>query len=285
MDKTHKHDDETHFGFQTVRTTDKQHLVRNVFDTVAEKYDLMNDVMSGGLHRLWKKELIRKLRPQPGMTLLDVAGGTGDIAFRFLDAARKAPAQPHQESIDSNIPPTHTPAPTTTEPHAKVIVCDINSNMLTVGRDRAIDRAFNVSGDQIELEWVCGNAESLPLPDKSVDAYSIAFGIRNVTHIDRALSEAYRVLKPGGQFTCLEFSAVDLPGLDRLYDFYSFKVIPELGHLVAKDRESYQYLVESIRNFPAQEEFKTMIEAAGFRQARYRNLSGGIVALHSGWRI
>lgn len=250
----------THFGFQTVERESKQGLVRNVFDNVARKYDLMNDVMSAGLHRLWKDEMIRALRPAPGMKLLDVAGGTGDIAFRFLEAARKVEGG------------RETPA--------EVTVCDINDNMLSVGRDRAIDR-----GILNHIDWVCGNAEALPLPDRSVDAYTIAFGIRNVTNIDKALSEACRVLKPGGRFLCLEFSKVDLPLLEKIYDVYSFEMIPRMGQWITGDHDSYQYLVESIRKFPDQETFKKMIGEAGFRQVTYRNMSGGVVALHSGWRI
>ena len=250
----------THFGFQTVERESKQGLVRNVFDNVARKYDLMNDVMSAGMHRLWKDELIRVLRPQPGMKLIDVAGGTGDIAFRFLEAARKIPGNE--------------------ENPADVTVCDINNSMLSVGRDRAIDR-----GILDHIDWVCGNAEALPLPDQCMDAYTIAFGIRNVTNIDKALREAHRVLKPGGHFLCLEFSQVDLPVLEKLYDVYSFELIPRFGQWITGDKDSYQYLVESIRRFPSQEKFKSMIGDAGFRQASYRNMTGGVVALHSGWRI
>ena len=250
----------THFGFKTVDRQAKQGLVRNVFDSVAQKYDVMNDVMSGGLHRLWKDDMIRVMRPQPGMQLLDVAGGTGDIAFRFLDAA---------ESKGKG-----TPSP------AMVTVCDINANMLEVGRDRAIDR-----GILANIDWVCGNAEALAFPDDHFDFYTIAFGIRNVTNIDKALAEAHRVLKPGGRFMCLEFSTVDLPILDKLYDTYSFHLLPHIGQMITGDRESYQYLVESIRQFPPQDDFKHMIEEAGFKRVTYRNMTGGIVALHSGWKI
>ncbi len=250
----------THFGFRTVDKDSKQGLVRDVFDSVAGKYDIMNDVMSGGLHRLWKDDMIRALRPEAGMTLLDVAGGTGDIAFRFLEAARKR----------GN--PSSGPA--------KVTVCDINAQMLEVGQDRAIDR-----GILKNIDWVCGNAEDLSFPDSSFDAYTIAFGIRNVTHIDKALTEAHRVLKPGGRFLCLEFSRVDMPLLDKIYDAYSFHLLPRLGGMITGDRQSYQYLVESIRQFPPQEKFKTMIEKAGFRRVTYRNMTGGVVALHSGWKI
>lgn len=251
--------DTTHFGFSTVRKEEKQSLVRGVFDSVSDKYDIMNDVMSGGLHRLWKNDFIRELHPNGGMHLLDVAGGTGDIAFRFLKEAKK-------RSKDGN--------------PAKVTICDINTNMLKAGRNRALDQ-----GNFDPIDWVTGNAEMLPLPDCSVDAYTIAFGIRNVTHIDKALKEAYRVLRPGGRFLCLEFSKVDLPLLKQIYDVYSFNVIPHFGSMVAGDKESYQYLVESIRKFPSQEKFEKMIKEAGFKKTSFRNLSGGIVAIHSGWRI
>lgn len=250
----------THFGFKTVDKDSKQGLVRNVFDSVAQKYDIMNDVMSGGLHRLWKNDMIRVLRPTAGMKLLDVAGGTGDIAFRFLEAANR-------RQKDAGTP-------------AEVTVCDINASMLEVGRDRAIDR-----GILHHIEWVCGNAESLSFPDNSFDAYSIAFGIRNVTNIDKALAEAYRVLKPGGRFLCLEFSKLDMPLLSDLYDSYSFHILPRFGQMITGDRESYQYLVESIRQFPPQEAFKKLIEDAGFQRVTYRNMTGGVVALHSGWKI
>jgi demethylmenaquinone methyltransferase / 2-methoxy-6-polyprenyl-1,4-benzoquinol methylase len=258
-ENTEKHST-THFGFQDVEEAEKQSLVRGVFDSVAEKYDIMNDVMSGGLHRLWKNDFISDLRPTPNMHLLDVAGGTGDIAFRFLKAAGG-------RTSDGDSP-------------AKVTICDINHNMLKAGRNRALDQ-----GIFDPIDWVTGNAEMLPMPDRSVDAYTIAFGIRNVTHIDVALKEAYRVLKPGGRFMCLEFSKVDLPLLKQIYDVYSFKIIPHFGEMVTGDKDSYQYLVESIRKFPSQEKFKKMIEEAGFKKTSYRNLSGGIVAIHSGWRI
>ncbi|PCI50079.1 MAG: bifunctional demethylmenaquinone methyltransferase/2-methoxy-6-polyprenyl-1,4-benzoquinol methylase UbiE [Alphaproteobacteria bacterium] len=250
----------THFGFRTVGKDSKQGLVRNVFDRVARKYDIMNDVMSGGVHRLWKNEMIRVLRPEPGMKLLDMAGGTGDIAFRFLEAANK-------RAMGEGEP-------------AKVTVCDINANMLEVGRDRGIDR-----GILKNIEWVCGNAECLSFPDDSFDAYTIAFGIRNVTNIDKALSEAHRVLKPGGRFLCLEFSKVDMPLLDRIYDSYSFHILPRFGQMITGDRSSYEYLVESIRQFPSQENFKTLVEDARFGRVTYRNMTGGVVALHSGWKI
>ncbi len=241
----------THFGFRTVREQEKASLVRDVFDDVAPRYDLMNDVMSLGIHRLWKAAMLDWLRPRPDMTLLDVGGGTGDIAFRFR--ARGG---------------------------GPVVVCDINREMLSVGRDRAIDR--NIEDG---LDWVCGDAEALPFPDRCVDAYTIAFCLRNVTHIDAALAEARRVLKPGGRFLCLEFSQVVLPLLRQLYDQYSFRILPVMGQLVAGNREAYQYLVESIRRFPPQEGLAERMRAAGLEQVKYRNLTGGIAALHSGWRL
>lgn len=245
--------DSTHFGFREVPTDDKAGLVRGVFDSVAGNYDLMNDLMSGGVHRLWKSAMIDWLMPRKGQHLLDVAGGTGDIAFRFLDAV---------------------------EGDGRVTVLDINHAMLSVGQDRAIDQ-----GRLKGLDWTNGDAQSLPLPDKSVDAYTIAFGIRNVTDIPKALREAYRVLKPGGRFLCLEFSKVEAPVLKEFYDFYSFKLLPEIGGIVAKDKPSYQYLVESIRQFPDADRFADMLREAGFGQVKYRRLSGGIAALHSGWRL
>lgn len=248
----------THFGYREVDETEKPSLVQGVFQSVASRYDLMNDLMSGGIHRLWKSAMVDWLNPRPGLKLLDTAGGTGDIAFRVLD---RLESQGHGGE-------------------GQVIVCDLTPDMLAVGRDRAIDRGL-LKG----ICWVCGDAERLPLPDRSVTAYTIAFGLRNVTHIDRALAEARRVLKPGGRFLCLEFSRVVLPLFADLYDQYSFKVLPAMGAAVAGDRESYLYLAESIRRFPPQEDLAAMMQAAGLSQVRYRNLSGGIAALHSGWRI
>jgi demethylmenaquinone methyltransferase/2-methoxy-6-polyprenyl-1,4-benzoquinol methylase len=248
---------ETHFGFASVPETEKASLVRGVFDSVADRYDLMNDLMSGGVHRVWKAAMLDWLNPRPGMRLLDVGGGTGDIAFRFIERLRRAGSGT-----------------------GDIIVCDINREMLRVGRDRSIDRGL-LGG----IRWLCGDAESLPLADSSVDAFTIAFCIRNVTHIDRALAEARRVLRPGGRFLCLEFSHVVLPVLDRLYDTYSFRILPWLGEVVADDRDAYRYLVESIRRFPDQEAFAGMIEKAGLEQVKVRNLSGGIAALHSAWRL
>ncbi len=245
-------DEETHFGFTRVAAGDKARRVRGVFDAVAKRYDVMNDLMSGGVHRLWKAALIDWLNPPPGSHLLDVAGGTGDIAFRFQDRAG---------------------------PQARVTVVDINAEMVAVGRDRALDRGR--SG----LDWVVGDAEALPLPDAAVDHVTIAFGIRNVTRIPKALAEIRRVLKPGGRFLCLEFSKVVVPGLDQLYERYSFAVIPRIGQLVAGDGAAYQYLVESIRRFPDQDSFARMIGEAGLGRVQVRNLTGGIAALHSAWRL
>jgi demethylmenaquinone methyltransferase / 2-methoxy-6-polyprenyl-1,4-benzoquinol methylase len=241
------------FGFQRVDPEEKPALVRGVFERVAGRYDLMNDLMSGGIHRLWKAAMIDWLAPRPGQLLLDVAGGTGDIARRFLKRAGVG---------------------------ARVVVCDLTPAMLTVGRDRAIDRGV-IAG----IDWLVGDAEALPLEDRSVDAYTIAFGLRNVTDIDRALAEAWRVLKPGGRFLCLEFSQVVLPVLKELYDVYSFRLLPWMGQIVAGDRDAYIYLVESIRRFPGQEALVGRMSAAGLGLARYRNLSGGIAALHSAWRL
>jgi ubiquinone/menaquinone biosynthesis methyltransferase len=247
------------FGFREVSPTEKTALVRGVFNSVASRYDIMNDAMSAGVHRLWKTAMIDWLKPRPGMRLLDVAGGTGDIAFRILDRANR------------DLPEGRTPA--------TVTVCDINEAMLSVGRDRAID-----AGRLDNLDWIVGNAEALPFEDVSYDAYTIAFGIRNVTDIAAALREARRVLKPGGRFLCLEFSNVGLPVLAPAYDFYSFKVVPLLGRMIAGDADSYRYLVESIRRFPDRQTFAGMIEAAGFGRVSVRAMSGGIVALHSAWR-
>jgi demethylmenaquinone methyltransferase / 2-methoxy-6-polyprenyl-1,4-benzoquinol methylase len=246
----------TSFGFTDVPEDERQHLVNEVFSGVADRYDLMNDLMSAGLHRIWKDDLITMLAPpkaaQP-FALLDVAGGTADIAMRYVQAGG---------------------------PGCRAVVCDISPEMLGVGRRKVGDANLL---DRIEL--VQGNAEALPFADRSFQACTIGFGIRNVTHIDRALAEAYRVLKTGGRFLCLEFSHVDVPILDRLYDLHSFQVIPRLGELAAGASEPYRYLVESIRKFPPQEQFAGMIRAVGFERVTYRNLVGGIAAIHSAWRI
>lgn len=244
---------ETDFGYRRVKAEEKPRLVRQLFDSVSARYDLMNDLMSGGIHRWWKAELIQRLNPRPGQKLLDVAGGTGDIAQRFLDRAGGT---------------------------ARAIVCDLTEAMLQQGRDRAIDR-----GHLSAIEWICGDAEHLPIASASVDAYTIAFGLRNVTHIAAALAEARRVLRPGGRFLCLEFGRVEVPLLREAYELYSFAVVPRLGAVVAGDREAYQYLVESIRRFPPQQELARLMGEAGLERVSFRNLSGGIAALHSAWRL
>jgi demethylmenaquinone methyltransferase / 2-methoxy-6-polyprenyl-1,4-benzoquinol methylase len=246
---------ETSYGFRRVSEGEKQGLVNEVFHRVAGRYDVMNDLMSAGMHRLWKDAMVAWLNPpkRPGWRLLDVAGGTGDIAFRVIEAS------------DCNT-------------HATVL--DINGSMLEVGRERAAKRGLAGNVDFIEA-----NAEELPFESASFDAYTIAFGIRNVPHIERALEEAYRVLKPGGRFLCLEFSEVDLPFLEQVYQAWSFNVIPRIGEIVAGDGEPYRYLVESIRKFPNQHNFAAMISRAGFGRVTWRDYSGGIAALHSGWKI
>ena len=247
-------DDTTHFGFETLPLSEKQGRVDEVFRSVARRYDLMNDLMSAGLHRIWKQALVTALRPSKTRAFrhLDVAGGTGDVAFRILDAGG---------------PGTH------------VTVLDINRAMLEVGRERAGSRYEG------RIEFVQANAEALPFAPKSFDGYTIAFGIRNVPRIEVALGEAHRVLKTGGHFLCLEFSKVDVPGLDALYEAYSFNVIPRLGEVVARDAEAYRYLVESIRRFPPPAAFARMIEEAGFRRVTHRPLTAGVVAIHSGWKM
>lgn len=247
------------FGYKRVTANEKSSLVRSVFNSVAPNYDLMNDLMSGGVHRLWKSAMVNWLAPQTNRTYLDVAGGTGDIAFRILERVRPAAGEALPD----------------------IFACDLTHAMLKVGRERA---AHHPSFEPA-LNWICGNAEQLPMNDRTFDVYTIAFGIRNVTDIAQALSEAYRILQPGGRFLCLEFSTVVVPVLDELYERYSFGVLPRLGQAVAGDREAYQYLAESIRRFPNQDTFASMIETAGFSQIQVRNLSGGIAALHSAWRI
>ena len=249
-------DEDVAFGFRRVGEGEKQGLVNEVFSKVASRYDQMNDLMSAGLHRLWKDDLVTMLNPPRSSRVfrsLDVAGGTGDVAFRIVKAGGAG---------------TH------------VTVADISPEMVGEGRARA-----EKEGLIGRVDFTVGNAETLGFPDKSFDAYTIAFGIRNVTHIDRALAEAHRVLKPGGRFLCLEFSKVDIPVADEIYDAYSFTVVPAMGKAVTGDGQPYRYLVESIRTFPKQDDFKAMITAAGFARASYRNLSGGIVAIHSGWRV
>ncbi|XP_020281242.1 2-methoxy-6-polyprenyl-1,4-benzoquinol methylase, mitochondrial isoform X2 [Pseudomyrmex gracilis] len=259
-------DDEksTHFGYQSVKESEKGKKVYDVFENVAKSYDTMNDAMSLGIHRIWKDIFVQELGPTHGTSLLDSAGGTGDITFRYMNFLRKTP-NPH------NI-------------RSHVTVCDINQNMLDVGKERAnklgLSRQSNCS-----ITWKLEDAENLSFPEDSFTAYTIAYGIRNVTHIDKALSEAYRVLKPGGRFLCLEFSHITNESLKWLYDQYSFQIIPVMGHLITGQWNAYQYLVESIRRFPKQEEFKDMIETAGFRNVTYTNLTFGIVAIHSGFKL
>ncbi|XP_068665772.1 2-methoxy-6-polyprenyl-1,4-benzoquinol methylase, mitochondrial [Aristolochia californica] len=265
------HSHATSFGFKEVREEEKSKMVGDVFTSVASSYDLMNDFMSGGLHRLWKDRLVSKLHPFPGTNHLDVAGGTGDIAFRVLESINSVSSRALRSGLTDEL-----------ESGTRIYVCDINPNMLSVGKKRAAERGL---GENPILQWVEGDAEALSFPDDSMDGYTIAFGIRNVTHIEKALSEAYRVLKRGGRFLCLELSHVELPILKQLYDYYSFSIIPAMGKLVAGDQDSYQYLVESIRQFPKQELFAKMIADAGFRKVEYENLVGGVVAIHSGVKL
>ena len=246
----------THFGFSDVPLGDKQAMVDGVFSSVARRYDLMNDLMSAGLHRAWKAAMIAALNPPRSgrpFVLLDLAGGTGDIAFRAAEAAGDG---------------------------FSAVVCDINPDMLAVGRERAASTFLAQ-----RVSFVEGNAEQLSFSDRHFDAITVAFGIRNVPHIDVALKEAFRVLKPGGRFLCLEFSQVDLPGLDRAYELYSFNVIPALGRIVTGDADAYRYLVESIRQFPKPAAFADMMRSAGFARVTWQAMSAGIVTLHSGWRL
>ena len=237
------------FGYETVAPEEKTRRVGAVFSNVAAKYDIMNDAMSAGMHRLWKDKFVRRVKPQPGEMILDMAGGTGDIAFRMEAAG------------------------------ATVTVSDINQDMLDVGIERAMERGIDT------LVWSRQNAESLTFEDRVFDAYTIAFGIRNVTHIDQALTEAHRVLKYGGRFYCLEFSTTEWPGFKEVYDAYSHKLVPQIGKMIAGDADSYRYLIESIRKFPPMPEFEKMIRAAGFVNTRVEPILGGLVAIHSGWKI
>ena len=245
----------TAYGFEQVHEGEKQGKVNGVFHSVANRYDVMNDFMSIGVHRLWKSAMVTKAAPSKTRpwNSLDVAGGTGDIAFRLIESSNK---------------------------NAHVTVLDINGSMLEVGQDRA-----NKNGMASNVEFVEANAEELPFENNSFDAYTVAFGIRNVPRMDHALAEAFRVLKPGGQFLCLEFSEVDVPILDKFYDLWSFNAIPPIGRMVTGDAASYQYLVESIRKFPNQKSFAKLVGNAGFERVDYRNMSGGIAALHSAWKI
>jgi demethylmenaquinone methyltransferase/2-methoxy-6-polyprenyl-1,4-benzoquinol methylase len=241
--------DQVSFGYETVEPEEKTRRVGAVFSGVARKYDLMNDAMSGGMHRLWKDRFVRRVKPRPGEAVLDMAGGTGDIAFRLAACG------------------------------AEVTVADINQEMLDVGVERAMARGID------GLVWSRQNAEALTYPPRVFDAYTVAFGIRNVTHIDKALAEAHRVLKYGGRFFCLEFSATEWPGFREAYDIYSHKLVPRIGQAIAGDAESYRYLVESIRRFPAMPEFEAMIGEAGFARTKVEPIMGGLVAIHSGWKI
>nr|CRH07351.1 Ubiquinone/menaquinone biosynthesis methyltransferase ubiE [Candidatus Magnetococcus massalia] len=243
----------THFGFKDIPTGEKVHKVREVFDSVASSYDLMNDLMSAGVHRLWKRQAITKLKMQPGYHALDLAGGTGDLALLMMKAMNR---------------------------DGRVTICDINYAMMDNGRQRLTNEGW-LDG----MEWVQGDAQELAYPTHTFDVVTMGFGIRNVTNIPQALSEIHRVLKPGGKIMVLEFSQVAIPALRPFYDLYSFRILPEIGQIVAKDRDSYQYLVESIRKFPDQEKFKAMIEEAGFFKTRYENLSGGIAAIHLGHKV
>jgi demethylmenaquinone methyltransferase/2-methoxy-6-polyprenyl-1,4-benzoquinol methylase len=237
------------FGYQDVAPEEKTRRVGEVFSGVARKYDIMNDAMSGGMHRLWKDRFVRRVKPQPGEAVLDMAGGTGDIAFRLAQCG------------------------------AEVTVSDINQEMLDVGIERALKRGID------GLVWSRQNAEELTFPPRMFDAYTIAFGIRNVTHIAKALAEAHRVLKFGGRFFCLEFSTTEWPGFNEIYDVYSHKLVPRIGKAIAGDEDSYRYLVESIRRFPPMPEFEAMIRRAGFARTKVEPIMGGLVAIHSGWKI
>lgn len=241
--------DTVSFGYEDIDAAEKTGRVGAVFSNVAAKYDIMNDAMSGGMHRLWKDKFVRRVKPQPGEAILDMAGGTGDIAFRMAERG------------------------------ASVTVSDINQDMLDVGIERAMERGID------GLVWSRQNAEELAFSSRVFDAYTIAFGIRNVTHIDRALKEAHRVLKYGGRFFCLEFSTVEWPGLKEAYDLYSHKLVPQIGKAIAGDEDSYRYLIESIRRFPDMPSFERMIRAAGFENTRVEPIMGGLVAIHSGWKV
>ncbi|MEZ5710433.1 MAG: class I SAM-dependent methyltransferase [Blastomonas sp.] len=237
------------FGYQDIDADEKAGRVGGIFSSVATRYDIMNDAMSGGMHRLWKDRFVRRVKPQPGEDILDMAGGTGDIAFRMVRSG------------------------------ANVTVADINQDMLDVGIERAVERGED------RLVWSCQDAEQLNFPDRSFNAYTIAFGIRNVTHIDRALAEAHRVLRYGGRFYCLEFSTTQWPGFGEIYDAYSHRIVPKIGQAIAGDADSYRYLIESIRRFPKMPEFEAMIRKAGFARTRVEPIMGGLVAIHSGWKV
>lgn len=237
------------FGFQKISPQDRTQKVKDVFTSVSERYDLMNDLMSLGIHRYWKKIFVQELSLKPNDHVLDVAGGTGDIAFQIKQS------HPHL--------------------NLRVSLCDLTPNMLQVGRDRGINKGLFHN-----IDWICGNAETLPLPDNSIDVYTISFGLRNVTHLKQALDEAYRVLKPGGHFVCLEFSKVQTPWLQSLYQAYSFKILPLLGEWVANDRASYQYLIESIAKFPSQEELLSLLQESQFQDTHWKNFLNGVSCIH-----
>lgn len=274
----------THFGYEEVSENEKQTRVNQVFTNVADKYDLMNDVMSFGIHRVWKNYFIQVVRPRPEWNYIDVAGGTGDIAFRYLkELDRFYPSS--TLSNESSIPPTQKSTTDSSEkariyPTSKCVVADINPNMLAVGKQRSMD-----NGLHDRIQWVEANAENLPFHNEQFDMYTIAFGIRNCTHVDRVVAEAYRVLKKGGRFLCLEFSEVNNTLLRYMYDQYSKTFIPPMGQIIANDWKSYQYLIESIRVFPKQTEFADLIRSCNFRYVNYENLSFGIAAIHSGYKL
>ena len=243
----------TDFGFSRVKSKDKSNLVKKIFENVSGRYDLMNDFMSLGIHRVWKKSMLHWLAPRSGQSLIDVAGGTGDIAFNFIKRAKTG---------------------------ANATILDLTESMMIEGKKKTIDLP-----EESQINWVCGDAMRMPFSDSTFDVYTISFGIRNVTNISKTLSEAYRVLKPGGRLMILEFSSVNNDLISWIYDKYSFNIIPKLGEFVSNDRESYQYLVESIRKFPNQEKFSEMIINEGFRKVKYRDLTFGIAALHSAWKF
>ena len=243
----------TDFGFSRVKSKDKSNLVKKIFENVSGRYDLMNDFMSLGIHRVWKESMLDWLAPRRGQSLIDVAGGTGDIAFNFIKRAKTG---------------------------ANATILDLTESMMIEGKKKTIDLP-----EESQINWVCGDAMRMPFSDRTFDVYTISFGIRNVTNISKTLSEAYRVLKPGGRLMILEFSSVNNDLISWIYDKYSFNIIPKLGEFVSNDRESYQYLVESIRKFPNQEKFSEMIINEGFRKVKYRDLTFGIAALHSAWKF
>lgn len=283
---------QTHFGFEDVSEHQKAEKVHGVFENVASNYDLMNDLMSGGIHRLWKDYFISCIHPQPNTKLLDVAGGTGDIAFRYIQHILHSQKQAgplldrssgtfrtESGGGDTEVPFEEDKDSYGNHPPYEVTICDISQSMLDVGQKRAKELGYK------GIQWVCGDAQRLPFSDDEFDCYTIAFGIRNVVDVEKALVEAYRVLKPGGRFMCLEFSHVANPAVRWVYDQYSFNIIPPMGQVVAGDWNSYKYLVESIRKFPDQESFKEMIEDVGFRHTSYQNLTFGVSAIHSGFKI